>query len=50
MTVLLHEGHQHTETAASAASAVGSEVIVGAVVGMMLAILLLGYTIKQHRG
>lgn len=49
MLIFLHEEHQHTETASSALSSMGSELVVAAVVGMMLGILLLGYAIKQRQ-
>jgi hypothetical protein len=50
MHILLHEGHQHTETATSALSPVSPTLIAAAVVAALLGVLLLGYTIKQRRG
>jgi hypothetical protein len=49
MTVLLHEGHEHTEAAASTLSTVSSELAIAAAVGMFLGILVLGYAIERRR-
>lgn len=40
MNVLLHEGHEHTE---SAAAAVGTETMVLATIGVLLVAALIGY-------
>ncbi|WP_336022328.1 hypothetical protein [Halobellus salinisoli] len=49
MTVLLHEGHEHTETAAAAMSGANADLTVAAVVGALLLIPLLGYAITRYR-
>lgn len=54
LPILLHEGHEQTETATSTATSVtstfsmaGSELIVVSVIGVLLIGAILGYAIKK---
>ncbi|WP_162524323.1 hypothetical protein [Halobellus captivus] len=46
MTILLHEGHEHT---GAASTAVNPELITVAVIGALVGILVLGYAIKRYQ-
>lgn len=47
MDILLHEGTEHTETAASS---VGAELSVAAVVGVLVLALVASYVLKRYSG
>lgn len=45
MQVLLHEGHEHTETASAA---VGPETVIVTLLGFLLVVALLGFVVKRY--
>lgn len=48
MNLLLHAGHEHTETATSATSTASQELTVAAILGILLGAAVLVYAIKQY--